>query len=187
MADAPIKLVTLLGSLREGSYNAMLARTLPGLSPQGVTIEEGPSVGDLPLYNADVQKSEGFPARAEEIAKAIAAADGVIIVTPEYNYSVPGALKNALDWVSRMNPQPFVDKPVAIQSASMGAMGGVRCQLHLRQVLVFLKALAFTTPEVIVGQAQNKFDDKGKLTDETTGKAIVAHLDAYAAFVRKHR
>jgi chromate reductase len=187
MADAPITLVTLLGSLRKGSYNAMLMRTLPGLAPAGVTILEGPTVGGLPLYDADVQNAEGFPAGAEAIAKAVAAADGVVIVTPEYNYSVPGVLKNALDWVSRMNPQPFVDKPISIQTASMGAMGGVRCQLHLRQVLVFLRALAFTTPEVIVGAAQTKFAADGSLMDEPTKKAITAHLEAYAAFVRKHR
>jgi chromate reductase len=187
MADAPIKLVALLGSLRKGSYNAMLMRALPGLAAAGATIEEGPTVGGLPLYNADDQNATGFPAGVEALAKAITAADGVIIVTPEYNFSVPGALKNALDWVSRMNPQPFVEKPVAIQSASTGPMGGERGQLHLRQVLVFLKALTFTTPEVIVGVAQTKFDEKGQLVDEPTKKAIAAQLEAFAGFVRKHR
>lgn len=187
MADAPIKLVTLLGSLRKGSYNAMLMRALPGLAPEGVSIVEGPSVGDLPIYNADDQNADGFPARVQEIGKAVAEADGVVFVTPEYNYSVPGGLKNAIDWVSRMNPQPFAGKPVAIQTASQGMMGGVRCQLALRQVLLFLKADAFTTPEVIVGQAQNKFDGQGRLTDEATAKAIAAQLEAFAAFVRKRR
>ena len=100
--------------------------------------------------------------RGEALADAIRKADGVIIVTPEYNYSVPGALKNAIDWLSRLNDQPFVNKPVAIQSASMGPLGGPRAQYHLRQMLVFLDALAFNKPEIFVGAVQNKLDaEKG--------------------------
>ncbi len=182
--EAPLQLVTLVGSLRKDSYNAALARALPELAPKGVTIVAGPTCGDIPLYNADVQTKDGFPAGAEAIAKAIDEADGVIIVTPEYNYSVPGVLKNAIDWVSRMDPQPFKDKPVAIQSASQGAMGGIRAQLALRQILVFLKAIAFTTPEVIVSSAQTKFEN-GVLKDEATKKAVVTQLEAFAGFVRK--
>ena len=97
----PLHFVTLLGSLRKASYNAVVARALPALAPQGVTIEPLGSVGDLPLYNADVQ-AEGFPAAVIAMGDAIAQADGVIIVTAEYNYSVPGVLKNALDWLSRL-------------------------------------------------------------------------------------
>lgn len=93
MSDQALKIVTLLGSLRKGSYNAMVARALPGLAPQGVTIEALPSIRDIPLYDADMQQGEGFPAAVEAIAEQIRQADGVIIVTPEYNYSVPGGLK----------------------------------------------------------------------------------------------
>ncbi len=187
MADSPLSVLTLVGSLRKGSYNAAVARALPELAPPGVTIVAGPSVGDLPLYDADVQNTEGFPPRAREIAEAVADADGVIIVTPEYNYSIPGALKNALDWVSRMDPQPFRGKPVAIQSASPGNMGGVRAQLHLRHTLVFLRALAFTAPEVIVFRAGQKIGEDGRLHDEDTRKAIGAQLEAFADFVRRVR
>jgi chromate reductase len=184
MAEAPLKLVTLVGSLRKDSFNAALARALPELAPQGVTVVAGPTVGDLPLYNADVQNKDGFPAGAKAIAEAIAAADGVILVTPEYNHSYTGVLKNAIDWVSRIDPQPFKDKPVAIQSASQGPMGGIRAQLALRQVMVFLRAITFAAPEVIVTFAQAKFEN-GALKDEATRKAVAAQLEAFAAFVRK--
>jgi chromate reductase len=119
-----------------------------------------------------------------EIGDAVAGADGVIFVTPEYNYSVPGVLKNAIDWASRLDPQPFKGKPCAIQSASQGQMGGIRAQLALRQVMVFLRAVAFTAPEVIVTFAQQKFEN-GELKDEATRKAVGAQLEAFAGFVRK--
>ena len=113
----PLHFVTLLGSLRRGSYSAAIARALPALAPEGVSVAPLSSVGDLPLYNADIQAG-GFPAAVQQMGEAIARADGVIIVTPEYNYSVPGVLKNAIDWLSRLPAQPFIGKPVAIQSGS---------------------------------------------------------------------
>ena len=100
MSQQSLKIVTLLGSLRSGSYNAMVARALPKLAPTGVIIEALPSIRDIPLYDADIQQEEGFPSTIEAIAEQIRQADGVIIVTPEYNYSVPGGLKNAIDWLS---------------------------------------------------------------------------------------
>ena len=100
MSDT-LKVVTLLGSLRKGSFNGMVARTLPGIAPAGMDISALPSIGDIPLYDADMQEEEGFPQRVQEIAQQIREADGVVIVTPEYNYSVPGGLKNAIDWLSR--------------------------------------------------------------------------------------
>lgn len=122
MSAQPLKFVTLLGSLRKGSYNAMVARSLPKVAPAGVTIEALPSIGSVPLYDADVQQEEGFPADIEAIAEHIRQADGVIIVTPEYNYSVPGGLKNAIDWISRLPNQPLAGKPVLIQTSSMGRL-----------------------------------------------------------------
>ncbi|VTN63620.1 oxidoreductase [Klebsiella pneumoniae] len=101
MSDT-LKVVTLLGSLRKGSFNGMVARTLPGIAPAGMDISALPSIGDIPLYDADMQEEEGFPQRVQEIAQQIREADGVVIVTPEYNYSVPGGLKNAIDWLSRL-------------------------------------------------------------------------------------
>ncbi|MGH7118413.1 MAG: NADPH-dependent FMN reductase [Acetobacteraceae bacterium] len=186
MSDAtPLKVVSLLGSLRKGSFNAMLARTLPGLAPAGMAITPAPSIRDLPLYNADVQ-AEGFPAPVMALAGAIAAADGVIIVTPEYNYSIPGVLKNAIDWVSRLSPQPFAGKPVALASASQGALGGARSQYHLRQVMVFVEAYVLNRPEVMVPAVQSKVDAaKGEITDGPTRDVIAAELKAFAAFIRR--
>jgi chromate reductase, NAD(P)H dehydrogenase (quinone) len=181
----PLHFVTLLGSLRRGSYNAAIARALPALAPDGVSITPLGSVGDLPLYNADIQ-AEGFPAAVQQMGEAIARADGVIIVTPEYNYSVPGVLKNALDWVSRLPGQPFAGKPVAIQSGSPGMIGGGRAQYHLRQTLVFLDAHVLNKPEVMAGQIASKVDSAtGELTDETTRTFIAGQLQAFAAFVRR--
>ena len=111
-----LNVISICGSLRKASYNAMVQHSLPGLAPAGMTITASPPISDMPLYNADVQ-ANGFPASVNTLADAIRAADGVIFNTPEYNYSVPGVLKNAIDWVSRLPNQPFANKPVAIQSA----------------------------------------------------------------------
>jgi chromate reductase len=181
----PLHFVTLLGSLRKASYNAVLARALPALAPAGVTIAPLGSVGDFPLYNADIQ-AEGFPAPVLAMADAIAKADGVIIVTPEYNYSVPGALKNAIDWLSRLPAQPFAGKPTAIQSGSPGLIGGGRAQYHLRQMLVFLDAYVLNKPEVMVSQIMTKVNvETNELTDEATRTFITAQLTAFAAFARR--
>src|ERR1043166_6423401 len=140
MADASnLNVLVICGSLRKGSYNAMVANTLPDLVPDGMKLTRSPTIV-MPLYNADVQTGEGFPAPATALADAIRGCDGVIIVTPEYNYSIPGVLKNAIDWLSRMQNQPFANKPVAIQSATQGPLGGPRMQYHLRQSLISLSS-----------------------------------------------
>ncbi len=181
----PLKLVTLLGSLRQGSYNAMIARALPALAPAGVEIAPLPSIRGLPVYDADLQ-AEGIPALVAALGAAIRAADGVVIVTPEYNYSVPGGLKNAIDWISRLPNQPFAGKPVAIQSASPGGLGGARAQYHLRQVLVFLDAYLLNKPEVMVREVRSKVDEvTGTLGDAATRDHIALQLAAFAEFVRR--
>ncbi|MDJ0041239.1 NADPH-dependent FMN reductase [Pantoea allii] len=186
MSDKPLKIVTLLGSLRKGSYNAMIAQALPQLAPQGVLIEALPSIRDIPLYDADIQQEEGFPATVEKIAEQIRQADGVIIVTPEYNYSVPGGLKNAIDWLSRVPNQPLAGKPVAIQTSSMGAIGGARCQYHLRQILVFLDAMVLNKPEFMGGVIQNKVDEQaGKVIEQGTLEHLARQLAAFSDFIRK--
>lgn len=184
MSDRPLHFVTVTGSLRRGSYNAAIARALPELAPAGVTISAAPSIRDIPLYDADLQ-AEGFPAAVTALGDAIRAADGVILVSPEYNYSVPGVLKNAIDWLSRLPNQPFAGKPVAIQSASMGALGGARMQYHLRQIFVFLDARVLNKPEIMVGQAQNKIDAEGTLNDAATRDFLGAQLQALAACARQ--
>jgi chromate reductase, NAD(P)H dehydrogenase (quinone) len=186
MADASnLNVLVICGSLRKGSYNAVVANTLPELAPAGMKITPSPTIV-MPLYNADVQTGDGFPAPATALSDAVRAADGVIFVTPEYNYSIPGVLKNAIDWVSRMQNQPFANKPVAIQSATQGPLGGPRMQYHLRQCLIFLDAFTFGRPEIFIGQVQNKVDaDKGVLKDEPTRAIIKQQLEGFAKFIVK--
>jgi len=185
MADQrPLSLVSICGSLRKGSLNAAVQRALPELAPAGVTIQPLFGIADMPLYNADIQ-AEGFPKSVTDMAESIRRADGLIFVSPEYNYSIPGVLKNAIDWLSRLKDQPFAGKPVLIQSASQGALGGGRMQYHLRQVMVFVEALVFNRPEVMVAAAQNKVDGDLKLTDTATRDLIQQQLAAFETFARE--
>jgi chromate reductase len=180
-----VNVVCICGSLRKGSFNAALARLAPKLAPAGMAIAPAPSLDAFPLYNHDVQDSKGFPAAANEFAAAIRAADGVLICSPEYNWSIPGVLKNAIDWVSRMKDQPFAMKPVAIQSAATGLLGGSRMQYHLRQSLTSIDAVLFGRPEVIVTFAGQKFDDKLELKDQATIDLIKQQLGAFEKLIRK--
>jgi chromate reductase len=185
MADQ-LKLLVICGSLRKGSYNAALTRALPALAPPEMNLITAPPIGSFPLYNADIQEASGFPGPAEDLAAAIRAADGVLFVTPEYNWSMPGVLKNAIDWVSRMKDQPFKEKPVAIQSCSQGPLGGARMQYHWRMSMTFLNAFIFGTPEVFVSLAQNKFDkDTLALADQPTKDVIKTQLAAFAKFIAR--
>ncbi|MCI0753629.1 NADPH-dependent FMN reductase [Teichococcus vastitatis] len=184
-SDQTLHFVTMLGSLRKASFNAAIARALPSLAPEGVTISTLGSLGDFPLYDADLQ-AEGFPPAALAMAEQIKSANGLIFVTPEYNYSVPGVLKNALDWLSRLSPQPIAGKPVAIVTASPGAIGGARAQYHLRQILVFLDAHVLNKPEVMVGQVTGKVTGAvPELTDAATRDFIAGQLTAFTTFVQQ--
>ena len=179
--------ISKCGSLRKGSYNRMVMKLLPGLAPPTLAITEAPSFAEFPLYNADIQNSTGFPAPVNMLADAIRAADGVIFCTPEYNFSLPGGLKNAIDWVSRLPNQPFAGKPIAIQSASPGPLGGGRVQYDLRRAMVFLDALTLNKPEIFIGSCASKFDDKtGELKDDTTRNFIRQQLEALAEFIERH-
>lgn len=180
------EVLVICGSLRKGSYNAIVARTLPELAPAGMNLTAAKPFDKFPFFNADVQASGGFPADVQAFADQIRAADGVIFVTPEYNFSMPGALKNALDWVSRLPNQPFIGKPVAIQSASTSQVGGARMQYHLRQTMVFLDALVFTRPEIFIAHAPTKFDEKaGTFTDQTGRDLIKKQLEGFAKFIER--
>ncbi|WP_336510425.1 NADPH-dependent FMN reductase, partial [Agrobacterium tumefaciens] len=177
-------IVVLCGSLRKKSFNGAIAAALPELAPTGMTFTLMDGLDTIPHYNADIQ-ADGFPDKVIEIANAIRDADGVAFVTPEYNYSIPGFLKNALDWISRVSPAPFAGKPVVIQTASIGVMGGVRAQYHLRQILVFLDALPMNKPEVMVGVAPTKISEDGMLTDPATREFISGQLAAFSAFIER--
>jgi chromate reductase len=180
-----MNVITICGSLRKGSYNRMVMNALPSLAPSGMKLKELSGIDKFPLYVADLHADGKFPEAVTNFAGQIRAADAVIINSPEYNYTIPGALKNAVDWVSRLKDQPFKDKPVAIQSASQGPLGGARMQYHMRQMFVFLGAFVFNTPEIFVGMAQTKFNEKGELTDDTTKDFLKRQLEAFANFVER--
>jgi chromate reductase, NAD(P)H dehydrogenase (quinone) len=186
VSDNQLNVLVICGSLRQNSYNAALARALPSLAPPGMALQAGPPWHTLPIYNHDIQDAHGFPADAVAWADAIRGADAVIIVSPEYNWSIPGGLKNAIDWVSRLKDVPFKEKPVAIQSCAGGALGGARMQYHLRQSLTAIDAFLFGKPEVLVTFAAKKFDEKTlALTDQPTIDIVKQQLAGFEKFVRR--
>lgn len=187
MTDRRLSAVSICGSLRRGSYNRIVMNALAGLAPESMQITEAPPYGDFPLYNADLHHSAGIPAAVTALADAIRAADGVVFVTPEYNFGIPGALKNAIDWVSRVANQPFAGKPVALQSVSPGPLGGSRVQYDLRRSLVFLDGLTLNKPEVFIGNCMQRIDDKsGRITDAQTIEFLKQQLAAFSSFILAH-
>src|SRR5215475_12681172 len=176
-----VNILGIAGSLRRGSFNAATLRAAQELVPSGMTIEAF-DIAPIPAYNEDVRQ-QGFPAPVEELRTRIKAADGLLIVTPEYNYSIPGVLKNAVDWASRPPEQPFDGKAIGIMGASGGTLGTARAQYHLRQCFIFLNGHVMNRPEVMIPQAQNKFDADGRLTDQQTRDFVAAHLAAFKAWV----
>ena len=175
--------LAIVGSLRKGSYNRMTYEAVRTLLPEGVSIDEA-AIGDIQPFNQDVL-DEAVPAPVARFAAQIAAADGVIFISPEYNYSVPGFMKNALDWVSRLPDQPFRDKPVAIMGASPYRLGTVRMQYHLRQVLLFLDTRQLSRPEVMISFADKLFDAEGKLIDNTTREVIQTEMEAFCNWIKR--
>jgi chromate reductase, NAD(P)H dehydrogenase (quinone) len=181
--DKNIKILGFAGSLRKGSYNRALLRTAKDIMPPNSTLDVFELEG-IPGFNQDLEKTP--PDIIKEFKAKIRAADGVLIATPEYNYSVPGVLKNAIDWASRpYGDSAWTGKPVAIMSASIGMLGGSRAQYHLRQSFIFLDMIPLTKPEVFVTFAQQKFDDTGKLTDEPTRQVVKDLLQALVNLVLK--
>jgi chromate reductase, NAD(P)H dehydrogenase (quinone) len=184
-ASTAIKILGLSGSLREKSFNTALLRAAISLVPPGMTITVG-SFAEFPLYNADMQ-AKGFPQPVQTLAGQIRDADAVLIVSPEYNYTIPGGLKNAIDWVSRVDKQPFDGKLIAVMGASPGKLGTARMQYHMRQSFVFLNGFVLNRPEVMVANAESMFDEQGKLTDEPTRKIVGDLLTALAKAVADQR
>lgn len=168
--DNKLKVLGFAGSLRVGSYNRSLLRTAADLMPEDVNLEIF-DIDGVPAFNQDIEND--MPKKIRDFKSKIREADAILIATPEYNYSVPGVLKNAIDWATRpYGDNPFNEKPVAIMSASVGMLGGARAQYHLRQIFVFLNMYPINGPEVIVTFAQDKFDANGKLIDENTKKYL---------------
>ena len=181
-ADA-IRILGISGSLRRNSYNRGALRAAQELVPEGATIDAF-DISTIPLYNEDV-KEQGFPAPVDDFRKQIAQSDALLIVTPEYNYSVPGVLKNAIDWASRPPSQPFDGKPIAIMGASPGALGTARAQYHLRQVFIFLNGHILNKPEVMIASAGKRFDAQGNLTDADTREYVRKLVAALVEWAKK--
>ena len=185
MAEGALDVLVICGSLRKGSFNAALARALPALAPAGLALRYAAPVDNIPPYNADVQDA-GNPPSVVALTDAIRSADGLIIVSPEYNWSIPGVLKNAIDWVSKVKNQPFHGKPVALQSCATGLLGGSRMQYDLRQALTSIEAQILIRPEVFVTFSAKKFDQKTlELTDQPTKDMVKLQLAAYEKFLRR--
>lgn len=179
-----MNIIGICGSLREKSYNHLALMAAAKVLPAGMTLRMV-SLKDIPMYNQDVQNA-GFPDAVHSLAQEILNADGVLIASPEYNFSFSGVLKNALDWCSRMDPAPFKHKPVAILSATGGPLGGARSQYDLRKVLSGgLEALVLQRPEIFIGLAQNKFGADGQLHDEATLKMLATQMQAFQAWIQK--
>ena len=165
-----MKVLGISGSLRKGSFNTQALRAAQKLAPAGMEISIA-DISQIPMYNDDVRVA-GEPAAVTALKAQLRAADAILIVTPEFNFSIPGVLKNTLDWVSRPPEPPFDGKVVAIMGASPGQVGTARVQYHLRQVMVFMNAFVVNKPEVFINHCTGKFNAEGALTDEATAKVI---------------
>ena len=180
MAD--LKILGICGSLRKSSFNMAALRACNDLLPPGMTLQIT-SIADIPMYNQDVFDA-GMPEPVKRIRGEIAAADGLLFASPEYNFSVSAPLKNVIDWASRAPNQVFQDKPCAMFSCTQGPLGGPRNQYDLRRMLVQLWAYPLPRPEVFIGNASSKFAD-GKLTDETTRKFLTELLAGFKDWIAR--
>jgi chromate reductase len=180
------RVIAFAGSLRENSYNRALIRAARELAPEAMDIEPI-EIGDLPFYNADVE-AKGDPPAVTRFKTSIGSADGLLIATPEYNDGVPAVLSNAIDWASRLpGRSPIVGKPVAIIGASPSQIGTARAQTHLRQILGHVHARVLPPPELLVARAHERFDDRQRLTDESTRKVLKDLLQRFARWIARER
>jgi chromate reductase, NAD(P)H dehydrogenase (quinone) len=179
----PLTILGIAGSLRKDSFNHAALRAAQKLAPADTRIDIFDLAG-IPLFNQD--DDERPPERVTQLKQNVRAADAILIATPEYNYSIPGVLKNAIDWASRpYGDSAWEGKPVAIMGASPGNLGTARAQYHLRQVFVFLNMCPLNRPEVMIGQADKRFDAEGNLTDKSTADHIRKLLEALAQWTRR--
>lgn len=175
-------LLGICGSLRRASINRSLLQAIGTALPAGHGLAIHESI-EVPLFNSDIAE----PAQVTDLKEAIRAAAGVVFAVPEYNYSIPGGLKNALDWISSPPVKsPLRGKPVAIVGATSGMSGTIRAQLHMRQILLFSDCQILAQPEVLIPRAHERFDAAGALTDESTRVLLGKFGAAFAAFVRRH-
>jgi chromate reductase, NAD(P)H dehydrogenase (quinone) len=180
-----VRLLGIAGSVRKGSLNRALLRALADELPTGTTLDLFDGLAEIPTFDPDVGHE---PPPVVALKQAMAAADGLVIATPEYNYSLPGVLKNAIDWASRPPAtSPLRGRPVGIVSAAAGISGGMRAQYHLRQILVFTDSPAMSQPEVIIPKAQERFDAAGTLTDASTRELLRKYGAALTTWVARFR
>lgn len=183
--STPVRILGFAGSLRGGSYNRALLHAAHELAPEGVEIETF-DLAPIPLYNADLDTDAKCPEPVERFKETIGNADGLLVVTPEYNHGVPGVLKNAVDWASRPGRNSVLKgKPAGIMGASPGAIGTARAQEHLKQILEAPLAHVMPHPGVLVGGAKEKFGAEGRLTDEATRSFVEDYLQELAGYVRR--
>lgn len=184
--DQPIRIAGISGSLRRGSYNTATLRAAVELRPEGMEIDVIELHG-VPLYNADVE-AQGWPPAVAELRRRIEPAHGLLIASPEYNYSIPGVLKNAIDWLSRPEREtPIYGKPVAIVGATPSMIGTARAQAHLRQIAFYNAMPLLASEEILIARASDKFDGEGRLVDDDTRKRLAAMLETFRAWVRLNR
>jgi chromate reductase len=178
-----VRILGICGSLRKQSYNRAALLAAQQLVPEGATLDIA-DISGLPGFNQDEEANP--PAKVVELKKQIRAADAILFVTPEYNYSVPGVLKNAIDWCSRpYGDSAWTGKPVAVMGASIGQLGTARAQYHLRQMFVFLNMYAVNQPEVMISNCADRFDADGKLTHDQTNQFIRKLLEALVAWSKR--
>jgi chromate reductase len=184
-ATGTVKALAICGSLRKGSFNRAALRAAAELLPEGMTLDVA-DISEFPLYNEDVRQA-GFPPPVQKLRDQILAADALLFVTPEYNYSTSGVLKNAIDWASRPPDQPFDGKPVALMGATAGMWGTTRAQYDIRRMCVYLNMFPLNKPEVLIAQAPSKFDAELKLIDKTTRDLIAQQMTALRDWARRLR
>ena len=178
-----VRILGIAGSLRRQSYNRAALRAAAELAPEGATVEIF-EIDGLPGFSEDEEQSP--PEKVTELKRRIREADAVLFVTPEYNYSIPGVLKNAIDWASRpYGDSAWAGKPAAIMGASVGTIGTARAQYHLRQVMVFLNMFPVNQPEVMIGNASERFDKEGNLTDEATREYVGRLIQSLTDWTRR--
>jgi chromate reductase len=181
MYNEYMKILGIGGTLRKGSYSKALLLEAQKLAPKGIVIELT-DIGDFPLYNPDIE----VPVAVQDFKNKIKEADAILFSTAEYNFSIPGSLKNALDWASRpYGDNSWEDKPAAIMSESIGMLGGIKAQSHLRQTIIFANMHPLNRPEVIIGSVAEKFDESGNLTDKHTKEKIKELLQALADWTER--
>lgn len=184
MSDS-LNVIAVSGSLRKASFNNKLLTVCQGRAPDGMNIEIFDRMTEIPVFNQDIIDESGFPDAVSALREKVAAADGLLISSPEYNHAVSCVAKNMVDWVSRPPDQPFKGKPIAVTGAAMGNLGTALGQYSLRHCFVFLDGRVMNQPEVFVGAAHTKFDNDGNLTDEPTLEFVDSFLNAFAHWIRK--